>query len=99
MNGMLRHKIEQPYISKYNFCFTDIHYTTGKMAELNFKKWKKFMPFKKLFLIGKFHTKKAPANIIIGQKYILGKKFAHGAFGQVITFFSKLNIVKSLYHI
>lgn len=46
--------------------------------------WRKVFAVKKFLSIAKFQSEQAPADLLVGQKFVVGKKFANGAFGQVM---------------
>jgi len=45
--------------------------------------WQKVFAVKKFLFLAKFQSNQPPADQLVGQKFIVGKKFANGAFGQV----------------
>ena len=45
--------------------------------------WKKLSAVRKFISLAQSTQKKAPAELIIGGKYKIGKKIANGAFGQL----------------
>ena len=45
--------------------------------------WKKLFAVKNFLSLAKTQTKKAPAELLVGGKYRVGKKIANGAFGQL----------------
>ena len=52
--------------------------------------WRKVFAVKKFLSIAKFQSEQAPADLLVGQKFVVGKKFANGAFGQVILIFTSI---------
>ncbi len=59
----------------------DDHKTVSASARNN---WRKVFAIKKFLSLAKFQSKQPPADLLVGQKFLVGKKFANGAFGQVI---------------
>ena len=55
-----------------------------KVANNNARQnWKKLSAVRKFLSLAQSTQKKAPAELIIGGKYKVGKKIANGAFGQL----------------
>lgn len=52
--------------------------------------WRKVFAIKKFLFLAKFQSKQPPADLLVGQKFVVGKKFANGAFGQVINAFVEI---------
>ena len=45
--------------------------------------WKKVFAVKRFLSLAKTQGKKEPADLVVGGKYVIGKKIANGAFGQL----------------
>ena len=45
--------------------------------------WKKLFAVRKFMSLAKIQSKASPAELLIAHKYIVGKKIANGAFGQL----------------
>ena len=45
--------------------------------------WRKVFAVRKFLSLAKFQSQQPPADLLVGQKYLVGKKIANGAFGQL----------------
>ena len=45
--------------------------------------WKKLFAVRKFMSLAKTQTRAAPAQLLVGNRFVVGKKIANGAFGQL----------------